>query len=594
MTGGPGYNDLFGTTQSNANILASPSVKGITVFVPWGQIDNNSSGPCQETSTSSTCAWTNVDPQLWAYIQGTNNNGLASHYEKLNLIVEMIPEGSTSSNGVPAYVFQPGTYASWCPTCLTTQPQDVATCSEWSGADSAPTCSTNGTVPPAQPCPTSEIKAGVWNANTCRLTGSGSGVNNCPNQAEVGQDFSGYPVLYETPIMTAFQVFVDTLLKHYSPAGDASSSGPAIGSHIGYIRIGLSSGGENFPVCAQTLVNNSTTGVWPSHQGLSYDLSIPNQGISPDWYQTSPNCPTGGEASCQGKYAYISGSLDGVQFDGPGYVATMFAAFQASRAKYATSAFNPQVVANAHSGPPVLTDMSYADQEAQIFIGSMVPGYCGYCGESGFGQESLSEYDVWSLPIGRPCDDDWCALFKQYSPNYAANYYLQTTIPNLQAVYSIQSITTGNGKYPQGLVTCAPPPAPSCTNFNSNPPAFSPGGLYNEEGFAYTASNGTTSSYKVANNGKDGNGNAVGILSATQFTCDTTTQCLAAGNTTLYTGDYIPDTIPFAAKNHASTIEVYFCDWEFALNSRSSPSTTGCQNYDTTYSPKYASILGPP
>lgn len=31
-------------------------------------------------------------------------------------------------------------------------------------------------------------------------------------------------------------------------------------------------------------------------------------------------------------------------------------------------------------------------------------------------------------------------------------------------------------------------------------------------------------------------------------------------------GDYIPDTIPFASVNYAQTIEVYFCDWEFAIN----------------------------
>jgi len=136
------------------------------------------------------------------------------------------------------------------------------------------------------------------------------------------------------------------------------------------------------------------------------------------------------------------------------------------------------------------------------------------------------------------------------------------------------------------------PTAPSCTNFNTNPPAFSPGGLYNEEGFAYTL-NGKTSSYKVANNGTV-NGNPVGILSLTQFTCDTSTPCLLGTNLTLYTGDYIPDTVPFASANHTSTIEVYFCDWEFALNSKSSLSTTGCQNYDSTYSPKYALILSPP
>jgi hypothetical protein len=473
----------------------------------------------------------------------------------------------------------------------------MVSCGSWSGATSAPTCSGQASSPSVQACGVTgsgtSVGIGVWNINTCRLT---SGVTNgCPNQKEVGLDFSGYPVVYETPIMTAYQKFVDTLLKHYSSHGDTNggvANGPAIGAYISYIRVGLTSGGEDFPVCAQSLVNNTTTGVWPSPQGLNYDLTVPNGAISPDWYETTAVCPGGvnDEAACRGKYAYLLGSPNGITLDGNGYVATMFKAFQASRSTYYGTG-GPQVVANAHTGPPSLTDMSYADQEASSIIGSTLPGCGGYCGKSGFGQESLSEYDVWSLPIGRACDDDWCHLFQEYSPTFPGNYFLQTTLPNSKAVYPIHTISTAT-PYLQGLVTCSSP----CTNFNTSPPAFSPSGLYPQEGFAITA-NGATKSYKIATNGTDSGGNPVGVLSSTQFTCDTNTFCPTIAqnqNQILYTGDYLPDTVSFAGRTDASTIEVYFCDWEFALNSNSSQTTTGCQAYDSVYSPKYATVLDPP
>jgi hypothetical protein len=81
-------------------------------------------------------------PILWAYINGPSNNGkgLASHPgEKLNLIVEMIPETNAPgfNNNIPSYVFQTSTYGTWCSGCAA---QDVVTCSDWPGDKSAPTC----------------------------------------------------------------------------------------------------------------------------------------------------------------------------------------------------------------------------------------------------------------------------------------------------------------------------------------------------------------------------------------------------------------------------------------------------------------------
>jgi hypothetical protein len=61
-------------------------------------------------------------------------------------------------------------------------------------------------------------------------------------------------------------------------------------------------------------------------------------------------------------------------------------------------------------------------------------------------------------------------------------------------------------------------------------------------------------------------------------------------------GDYLPDTIPFAQTHFASTIEVYFCDWEFAYNYPADGSL-GCQNQALNTSGQanaYATILGNP
>jgi hypothetical protein len=64
----------------------------------------------------------------------------------------------------------------------------------------------------------------------------------------------------------------------------------------------------------------------------------------------------------------------------------------------------------------------------------------------------------------------------------------------------------------------------------------------------------------------------------------------------IYVGDYLPDTIPFAANNFASTIEVYFCDWEFGYNFANSGSL-GCQNQvlnTSSQATAYATILSNP
>ncbi len=556
LAGQPGYDDLFST------ILKQPTVNGLAVFLQWSLIDTNS-GPCDE---ATTCSWGNIDTQLLAYIQGTGAGpGISKYGQTLNLIISIIPETNKPgyANHIPAYVFQPP-YASWCPNCNDKYPQDLATCSDWPGDASAPTCNPGAPNPTPTACATPQ--PGIWNVNAgaCHITGS---AQSCPGLDNA--DFSGYPVLYETPLMTAWQKFVDTVLKHYSPSG--SGSGPAIGQYISYVRVGLANGGENLPECTQAVINKKTTGIWPSPQGLSYDIA---NGVAPDWYATTAQCPGGSndELACRGKYAYISGSPNGAQVDGTGYVATMFPAFYGSLINWFGNNTHVHLMLNAHSGPPSSADISYADQEAAILCCPPihVPP------QPGFGQESLSEYDL-NYPL-RACTDDWCNLFS----SEGGFHYLQTTIPNNAATYSINNISVA-APYTNGLVTCNG----SCTNTTGFPtaPGATLGGLYAGEGFALALGVGPKkTTYKIAQQGTN-----TGIISANSFTCDSNTPCSKQTGGTVYVGDYLPDTIPFASANGTYTFEIYFCDWEFAFNKQSGGSN--CQAYDPVNSPLYAGVL---
>ncbi len=57
-------------------------------------------------------------------------------------------------------------------------------------------------------------------------------------------NYSGYPVMYENPILTAAKAYIRAIALHYSPACTYAScgNGPKIAQSIAYIRIGPSGG----------------------------------------------------------------------------------------------------------------------------------------------------------------------------------------------------------------------------------------------------------------------------------------------------------------------------------------------------------------
>jgi hypothetical protein len=235
-----------------------------------------------------------------------NGDGIEYHAnQKINLVIEMVPEGgSTAATVVPAYVYDAAHYSNWCTQCVTNGAmQDMVSCPAWSGSVSAPTCKSNQPNPPLQQCASTNIQAGVWNQNECHLTG----VNGKSCGTSPFTDISGYPVLYEEPIITAYETFVGAVLKHYSSQG--TGNGPTIGKYIGYIRIGLANGGENLPTCTSTGSGSNTVGIWPSPQGLDKALNSGGN-VTPDWFVSTNPCPGGGgatdEAACRGKYMLTS------------------------------------------------------------------------------------------------------------------------------------------------------------------------------------------------------------------------------------------------------------------------------------------------
>jgi hypothetical protein len=524
-----GWSDLF--------TAALPEANGISAFLQWGSVDNGTSAPCVESS----CNWTAIDKEFMSYIYGATyngtpvcTNGLCNYnpHKTLNLIVVLVPEGGETSNGIPTYVFEPSTYSNWCSGC---DPQDMATCGDWSGDANVPTGRANG----------------VWNETACRLTGGGA----CPGTDRT--DTSGYPVLYESPIMTAYQDFAKTLAKHYSSSG--SGNGPTIGQYISYIRFGLASGGENLPLCTAA---SDTLGIWPSQKGLS--------GGIPDWYLTSRAAACGTQtdpipasypSSCVGKDAYLS-NVNGT--DEPGYVNTMLNFYKSIVGS------RPKIVINAHQGPVADSDTIYADAEALLVKNLGAP--------FGFGMESLSVGDTYNAPDG--CTDDWCYNFQQYAGD-GLDDFLQTTTPNNEPAYTVSSISV-NTSTQVATATCT-------TNCITGT-----GAIYADEWILITGNvspvslgtPGTNGYYKVLSN----TGTAINFSVAN---CNNNggDPCISGTGGTLFSGDYLPNTIPTAVKYDANTLEIYFCDWMYAFVSGK---IGNCPNAPGAYTSAYASILEDP
>jgi len=262
----------------------------------------------------------------------------------VNLIVWPATEGGDNNpadgGSTPPYVFT----QAWAsdPSVNALSPQDMAVCGSYTGDSSNPLYSqaTSG-------------GGGTWNART-------------------SSDISGLPVSYEAPFMVAYQNFIAAVIAHYKASG-----APA----IGYIRFGLSQGGEDSPECNQ---------YWPQ--------------ASPTLF---PGCSISDFKS--GYLCYIQTMTNFIQQQNPSMT----------------------ILGDLHAvGPPGSVDYGYADTEA---ADAVADGF-------GFGTNGLQQSDTQ----GGQCDSDWCATFAKYHTDFNSQSNITLSLQTLQWSDPTNAAQTGS------------------------------------------------------------------------------------------------------------------------------------------------------
>lgn len=581
-----------------------PNLTGIGITVPWSLVDTGTTAPNYTFST-----W--LDGQLNAYIN-PNSNDSSFHWTtgcfggaacKIMLIIE--PEsdatGLTAYNPyTPPYVFTSG-YAT---TVGADSPQDVAACSQMPGSAAGGSLPYTGTMGSADYV--------IWNTNSCKVvagidltctcTGSSCGITN----------FTAFPVVYEKPILTAYQNLLKALSANYSVGGPDYST---IGKYISYVRAGMALGGENLPLCAdtasvalpdwkpRTAVSAGYVITPTANNGAGYTFVAINGGTSgpsePAWNLTTPgdraindgsvtweNVGTrdtsGGTAIWPGVNGQFGTSAQPQGYTDNGYLrawpSTGAAGYIAEMVKYLGnlgSSFSWDI--SSHYGPYL--DISYADSEA-VIVNALGDD------KVGFGMQSLNVEDPVTYAIGNfpTTREDWAANFTNYPyPSSVPIHHLQTNSPGntyYAAGYSIQEIT-GNGT--TATVTCVT----DCSPFYGQ-------AMFDSQYVVITgnpAFDGTwlVLCYSQADCGPD------------TLTLSSTIISTGASGGTVWSPNYWPNTLNFAVNTvptGANALEVWECDLDYAFSVTttthvSGESGTGCAEWGVTApsSPTYPSQL---
>jgi hypothetical protein len=192
----------------------------------------------------------------------------------------------------------------------------------------------------------------------------------------------GFPQVFQSQFYTPYESFIAAVLKHYSNAcdsttgpctGNNSANGPALAPYIGYIRFGLSAGGEVFPFCAGASTYTIDTG---TAQWTTYINSMDQSIVSSEETYQSDQVALGANIQMM---TSINQSYGPVDFN----VADIEA---------------DDAVSDSHTTSPVVT--------------------------MGFGSQGLQKSDVANYasapsctvtPIYCPCTSDWCTKFNQYT-----------------------------------------------------------------------------------------------------------------------------------------------------------------------------------
>jgi hypothetical protein len=284
--------------------LTSPYMTGATVNLVWNAIDTGTkSSGCPNISSTN---WSNFDTALSNYTSGG---------KMVNLIVMPVTEGG-SNNSTPAYVFSqtwannlanngcaglgsgvvltwqknepvlPGNYIfvtgsgywqetaqPWsstnefvgtCTTSKTSEPGFIPSKSPYTDNTCVWTYVSSSNAPPQDACftPSNNGPGSGYPGDGVILNANGGtagcfNVNNLPGGSAFTDLETGFPVSYETPMATAYMNFVQQVISHYQ-------MNPNNVTNLGYIRFGLSEGGESSPITANI--------PWP------YFRNLPNNG----------------------------------------------------------------------------------------------------------------------------------------------------------------------------------------------------------------------------------------------------------------------------------------------------------------------------
>jgi hypothetical protein len=300
---------LSGANQSDYDTYALSTsypgslMTGATVDLHWNTVDTGTAtSGCPNITTAN---WTAFDNTLTTII----NSG-----KFVNFIVMPVQEGGVNSD-TPAYVFTqvwannladggcsglgsgdvlvwakdeavlPGNYIyanthywqetaqpwssshEFVGTCTTgsTEPAFVSTVSSYT--DNNCTWTNVGTnAPPQDVCFSSFYSGNFGNNYGC------FNVNDLPSGQTLTSLETGFLVSYETPMKTAYKNFIQQVINHYQDHAPANLK-------LGYIRFGLSEGGETVPLVSSSWPYfNNPTGKGPASGAsivyLSYDYEM--------------------------------------------------------------------------------------------------------------------------------------------------------------------------------------------------------------------------------------------------------------------------------------------------------------------------------
>jgi len=481
---GYGYNSMTYTTSGCGTAAVTqfacftqsvmPKVSGVGFVIPWGIIDNcavlgtTADQPCMPDSACTTNCynWKWIDEAIGDYVLGISTSSsfssgcAASKPCKIVLIVWLTQDSGNTNTyagtpNTPAYVFST-TYANSLngnAGCGSNCAQDVMVCKDWQGGPGGTGWSGNPQIiDPAWAAGGGAGDFGLWNAYGYDILANQSGYmrfNSLPNG-----NFSGYPVMYEQPIMTAAESFLSALALHYSSActfasctsswtntwGSYSISSAAIAPYIAYMRIGPSSGGENYPYCACTgSAGASQCGTGTSHA-----------------FWPGPTGYNNGESQEYSDQGYLTAWPSGVTpwpaSDTTGYVAKLYKFIHSQNWAF-------PIDTPTHNGPASNMNVSYSDTEAQL------------ASEYGLGMgmqaASIGDLVTYATQYYPSTGSNWAGQFREFP--YVPDHHLQTMNPGnpVQAAqFTVTSVSTSGLSTSSAVVTCGS----GCNNYCTSPP----------------------------------------------------------------------------------------------------------------------------